>query len=174
MNFYSSNVVSELFKNGYCIVENYLSSIECEKIIKEIEKINNGKINKNLTYKESLKRGQITIRDLVLIKPKPFLNLIDRKLILKVLSETFQDSFILENIMASNSINVKKNYSSKIHCDSLLSTANPKNSTDIVVMYCLNNFDKNNGATKVWPKSHLSDVRPHVDVNYTKKKNKKI
>ena len=169
-----SYVINELFKNGYCIVENYLSSGKCEKTIKEIEKINNSKINKKPSYKKSLKRGQIAIRDIVLIKPKPFLNLIDKKFILKVLSKVFNDKFILENIMASNSINVKNKYAGKIHCDSLLSTSNPRNSTDVVVQYCLDNFDKNNGSTKVWPRSHLSDVRPHVDINYTKKKIKKF
>ena len=60
-----SYVINELFKNGYCIVENYLSSGKCEKTIKEIEKINNSKINKKPSYKKSLKRGQIAIRDIV-------------------------------------------------------------------------------------------------------------
>jgi len=169
-----SYVKNELFKKGYCIVENYLNSTKCQKIIKEIESINNSNIKKQFVYKRNLERGQITIRDLVLIKPKSFLNLIDKKFILKVLSKVFDDRFILENIMASNSINVKNKYSAKIHCDSLLSTTNPRNSTDVVVMYCLDDFDKNNGATKVWPGSHLSDIRPHIDINNIKKKIKKF
>ena len=169
-----SYVKNELFKKGYCIVENYLNSTKCQKIIKEIESINNSNIKKQFVYKRNLERGQITIRDLVLIKPKSFLNLIDKKFILKVLSKVFDDKFILENIMASNSINVKNKYSAKIHCDSLLSTTNPRNSTDVVVMYCLDDFDKNNGATKVWPGSHLSDIRPHIDINNIKKKIKKF
>ena len=169
-----SYVKNELFKKGYCIVENYLNSTKCQKIIKEIESINNSNIKKQFVYKRNLEQGQITIRDLVLIKPKSFLNLIDKKFILKVLSKVFDDRFILENIMASNSINVKNQYSAKIHCDSLLSTTNPRNSTDVVVMYCLDDFDKNNGATKVWPGSHLSDIRPHIDINNIKKKIKKF
>ena len=52
--------------------------------------------------------GQQIIRDLVLRDPETFLKLIDNKKIIKILGSIFNDSFILENIMASNSVNVKK------------------------------------------------------------------
>ena len=64
------------------------------------------------------KNGQVILRDLVLRDPRSFLNLIDKKLIMGVLDLVFKDKFILENIMGSNSVNVKKNYSRIIHIDS--------------------------------------------------------
>ena len=48
--------------------------------------------------------GQQIIRDLVLRDPETFLKLIDNKKIIKILGSIFNDSFILENIMASNSV----------------------------------------------------------------------
>ena len=67
--------------------------------------------------------GQEIIRDLVLRDPKTYLKLIDNKKIIKVLDSIFKDSFILENIMASNSVNVKKKYKRLVHIDSHLPTA---------------------------------------------------
>ena len=60
-----------------------------------------------------------------------------------------------------------------MHIDSHLPTADPKLTTDMVAMICLDEFKKENGATKIWPKSHLSGVRIHHDKkklkNYLKK-----
>ena len=63
------------------------------------------------------------IRDLVLRDPETFLKLIDNKKIIKILGSIFNDSFILENIMASNSVNVKKKYKRIVHIDSHLPTS---------------------------------------------------
>ena len=50
----------------------------------------------------------------------------------------------------------------------------PENTSDIVICYCLNNFTKENGATKIWPKSHLSSTRIQNDKNYNKKIKKSL
>ncbi len=123
---------------------------------------------------EGSKFGQEVIRDLVLREPKTFLKLIDNKKIITILSELFNDHFILENIMASNSINVKKKYDRIVHIDSHLPTSNPKFTTDAVAMICLDDFRKENGATKIWPKSHLSGVRIHHERNKIKNKENKF
>ena len=56
--------------------------------------------------------------------------------------------------MASNSINVKKKYSRKVHIDSQLPINNFEFTTDVIVMINIDDFKINNGATNVWPNSH--------------------
>ena len=33
------------------------------------------------------------------------------------------------------------------------------NTTDVVILICLDDFSKENGSTKIWPRSHLSGIR---------------
>ena len=40
-------------------------------------------------------------------------------------------------------------------------------------MICLDEFKKENGATKIWPKSHLSGIRIHHDKKKLKNREKK-
>ena len=162
-------ISKKLFKNGYCIVDNFLSKSNCEKLKKKINYLNKNKVL-DINNKDA-KNGQVILRDLVLRDPRSFLNLIDKKLIMGVLDSVFKDKFILENIMGSNSVNVKKNYSRIIHIDSHLPTSDPKNTSDIVVLFCLDDFTKYNGATKVWPGSHLSNKRIHHETHFLTKKN---
>jgi len=160
----------KLYEDGYCVVENFLSKLYCDQLIKNIEKIYSKKIKNKFDIEEGSNEGQIAIRDLVLRDPKTFLKIIDKNLIMKVLDEVFNDKFILENIMASNSINVKNKYSRTVHIDSHLPCVHPKHTSDVVVLFCLDDFTKYNGATKVWPKSHLSGKRIHHETRFLKNK----
>ena len=85
-------IKKKLYENGYCIVENFLSKLYCDQLIKKIEKIYSKKIKNKFNIEESyrvtdggLRKGQIIIRDLVLRDPKTFLKIIDKNLIMKVL-----------------------------------------------------------------------------------------
>ena len=106
--------------------------------------------------------------------PKIFLKLIDLKIITKVLDEVFDEEYILDNCMGSNSVNVKKKYNRIAHIDSHIPVTSPSHTLDLVVIVCLNDFNKSNGATIVWPKSHLSGVKiqKHKQINLDKKKSK--
>ena len=160
-------VLSSLNKNGYCVVENVLKKKICENAIRKLIKLEK-KINKNKYFiKERTKNGQKIIRDLVLRDPKSFLSFVDNKFALKVLSKILKDTFILDNSMASNSVNVKSNYKSLVHIDSHLANKTFSNTSDVIVLYCLDNFTIDNGATKIWPGSHLSGIRIQNDKNYS-------
>ena len=100
---------NQLLKNGYCIINHVFKKNYCDELIKKIEDLYTKKKNKRYDVDEGSMYGQEIIRDLVLRDPKTFLKLIDNKKIIKVLELIFKDLFILENIMASNSVNVKKN-----------------------------------------------------------------
>ena len=83
-------------------------------------------------------------------------------------------AFILDNCQASGATNVKSNYDALVHIDSHQTSNILSNTTDIVVCFCLNDFKKENGATKIWPKSHLSKKRIQNDKEYKKKIKKKF
>ena len=140
-------IVKKIFKDGYCLHENVLSEIECYNYLNGIKKIQS-RIKKNVNLKKkNSNQGQETIRDLVLREPNFFLNIIDNTLVMKVLKEIFKETFILDNCVASNSLNVKNNYSALVHIDSHLATNINRNTSDVVVLFCLENFTKENGAT---------------------------
>ncbi len=165
-----SFIINQLNKFGYCIIENVLKQEECLDYLKSIKKLNKS-LNKNKHHNDELKEfGQVIIRDLVLRDPKTFLKLIDKKIINQSLANIFNDKFILDNCMASNSIKKTKNYKALVHIDSHLATSQFDNTSDVVVLFCLDNFTKENGCTKIWPGTHLSGIRIQ---NQKKKKVKK-
>lgn len=170
--YYINKIKSTLFKYGYCKVEEFLSKKFCDNLIKGLVK-ENKKLRNNKLYKdEASKNGQIIIRDLVFRNPKIFLNLIDLRIITQVLNNVFDEEYILDNCMGSNSVNVKRKYNRIIHIDSHIPIVNPMHSLDVVVLVCLNDFNKYNGSTIVWPKSHLSGIKiqKQKQINVNKKK----
>lgn len=161
-------IIKKIFKNGYYIHNKVLNEIECCNYIKGIKKIQN-RIKKNPNFKhERIDQGQEIIRDLILRNPNIFLDIIDNVFVIKVLKKIFRETFILDNCLASNSVNVQNVYSGLVHIDSHLSCNINSNTSDVVVLFCLEDFTKNNGATKIWPGSHLSGVRIQNSVDYKK------
>ena len=141
-----NKIKKKLFKEGYYKLDTFLNEIYCKNLIKELVK-ENKKLHKNKFFEdEASQKGQIIIRDLILRNPREFLNLIDLKIIIKILDSVFDEPYILDNCMASNSVNVKKKYHRITHIDSHIPVTNPKHSLDLVVMVCLNDFDKFNGS----------------------------
>ena len=153
--------IYQLKKKGYTIISDLISKKECSYLKKKLEILYNN-LKKNQSFiDEGSKKGQIIIRDLPLRQPEVFLKYFSLNKILKILSKIFNDKFILDNMMASNSINVKKKYSRKVHIDSQLPINNFEFTTDVIVMINIDDFKINNGATKVWPNSHKSGIRIH-------------
>lgn len=172
--FLIKKITKKIFKDGYYILENFITDKECDIITNNLEKLKK-KISLNKKFvDENSKNGQVIIRDLPLRDPKTYLKLIDKDLIMNVLDNIFKQAFILDNCQASGSINVKSNYKTLVHIDSHLSCKYSENTSDVVVCYCLNDFTKENGATKIWPKSHLSLARIQNDKDYKKKIKKKF
>ncbi|NMN67102.1 Protein involved in biosynthesis of mitomycin antibiotics/polyketide fumonisin [Candidatus Pelagibacter ubique] len=168
------NIVKKLHRDGFCIVNNFIKEKECESLIHKLEKLNNS-LSKNKKFvDENSKNGQLIIRDLPLRDPKTYLKLLDKKLILNVLKNIFKETFILDNCQASGSINVRSNYKTLVHIDSHLPCKFPENTSDVVICYCLNDFTKENGATKIWPKSHLSTTKIQNNKKYKKEIKKKF
>ena len=165
-----SNIIKNLKKNGYITLRTIIPQKISNQAKLDILKLKrNLKKNKKFIDEASLK-GQEIIRDLPLRHSEAFLKFIDLKLIMKILEKIFHDSFILDNMMASNSLNVLNKYDRKIHIDSQLPINQFNFTTDVVVMIYLDKFKIENGATKVWPGSHKSGARIHHEKKINKKK----
>lgn len=160
--------VNFIFKNGYCVINNILSQNQCFRLKKNILELQTeNKVKKFFKDKDRI-YGQEVIRDLVLRKPKQFLKIINLKMIMVLVNNILRDKFILDNCMASNSILTKNNYKRVVHIDSHLPISVNESTTDVVVCFCLDDFKKENGATKIWPKSHLSGFRIQNSKYYSK------
>jgi ectoine hydroxylase-related dioxygenase (phytanoyl-CoA dioxygenase family) len=165
MNKINQNL-KKLFSQGYCVVDNVLEDVECKKFITHLKNINQN-LSKNKFYvDERSNKGQVIIRDLIFRKPDIFLKVIDNIFVMKFLKKIFNDVFILDNVMASNSINVKKNYKSLVHMDAHLPCKQNKNTADVIAFFCLEPFYKQNGSTRIWPKSHKTGIRIQNSKNY--------
>ena len=110
--------IQQLKKNGYFTISNLISKSECRKIKKELIKLNN-KLKKNKYFlNEGSRYGQDIIRDLPLREPNVFLKYTSLNKIIKTIENVFNDKAILDNMMGSNSVNVKGNYNRNMHIDS--------------------------------------------------------
>ena len=173
---YEKRVIKDLDKNGFSVLENVLSIKECDNLKKELnilENIKREQIKKKVKSTKHLKRsiagGQVFIRNLFLEKPKPFLKTIDLKPVLNILKKVFNDVFILDGSVASKSILIKDfSRHSNAHIDSHIPVKNLSNTLDVVVFLCLDDFYKENGSTKVWPKSHKTGIAIHKRSDYKK------
>ena len=73
-NTSSKKILKKLFSDGYCIVKNVLTDHECDKIVKNLEKLKHKTSNNKYFIDERSDNGQVTIRDLPLRDPN-FLNI---------------------------------------------------------------------------------------------------
>lgn len=173
MKFSIQNIIKNLQNNGYATINEVISEKLCDQAKLNILKVQK-KLKKNLEFNdEASLKGQEIIRDLPLRSPDAFLRFTNLKIIMKVLKNIFNDHFILDNMMASNSINVGSKYDRKIHIDSQIPVNQFNLTTDVVAMIYLDDFKIKNGATKAWPGSHKSGIRIHHEKKINKKKLRK-
>ena len=169
MKFSVQNIIKKLKNNGHVTLNKAISQKLCNQAKLNILKLHNS-LKKNKKFNdEASSRGQQIIRDLPLRDPDAFLIFANLKIIMKVLKNIFNDHFILDNMMASNSINVESNYDRKVHIDSQMPINQFSLTTDVVAMIYLDDFKIKNGATKAWPGSHKSGIRIHHEKNANKK-----
>ena len=60
-NIKTKKTISDLFKNGYCVINNVLSIKECETIIKNLKKLKKKVSNNKNFFDEASKKGQLII-----------------------------------------------------------------------------------------------------------------
>lgn len=157
----SDKNLKKLLKEGYVVIDNLISKKECEKIKKITNKIYL-KYNKNTKIKNPLENTIYNLHNkhsifLKYINYKKTVNLV--KNALSVGSYANSDDIIIRQSAMRNPL---KGYAQQLHNDTRV--VGCKFPLVIQVVYMIDDFTKNNGATRLVPKSHL--------LNYYAKNNK--
>ena len=151
---------------GFTILENVLSPEECKNIGSILDEIENciGK-GKNIAAVQT--ESLIQLLNVHYQKPDELMRYINKKPVMEVISSILKDEYCLSNFNASRPIYNASNLSRKmrIHIDSRQPCADVRNTSQVVAMYCIDEFTKDNGATVVVPMSHHSGIDPRYVEN---------
>ena len=159
--------VSNILKKGYTKIENILNATECDKI-KNISK----KLYINLKKKTKIRNPlEQTIYNLH-NKNDIFIKFIDHKAIIGIVKQALSAGSYNNNddiILRQSAVrNPKKGFAQQLHNDSRISGS--KNPLIIQVIWLLDEFNKDNGATRVVPGSHLKNSFPKQNKKYSNEK----
>jgi len=173
-----NKVKSELKKKGYTVIHNHFSKKECSYISKILDKNEKKKIKNKYKDKEFANTydflGQSIIREAICLDDKIF-NLVSNNRIYFLIKSIFNDQFIIDSSTGSRPLKTKENYLPVPHIDSHIPIKEFKNTMDVVIQVCIDNFSKENGAMSIWEKSHLSGKVCHKEkVNFKKYKKVQI
>jgi ectoine hydroxylase-related dioxygenase (phytanoyl-CoA dioxygenase family) len=147
--------LEQLSTFGYTIIKGVISKSQCNEMTTELEAAAKSQIENKTVFHHT--ESQTIIRDVHLINPKLFLPLLDQPAVDAVVSQVFPDGYILQNMNAS-----RANYGANSipHIDSRVAGVGIAHTTSIAAAFCLTDFTKENGATRIWPFSHLSGKNP--------------
>ena len=148
------DTIEHLEKFGYAIENNIISNEECEQIASILDKMENEQKQQGVS---SSTESQTVLFNVHLDKPEIFLDKINIKKIMDILTKIFNDKFILSNFNASKSGSKGGN---RIHIDSRIPITNFQNTFQVAVLLCIDDFTEKNGGTIVWPFSHKTDSDP--------------
>jgi len=172
----SLKIINKLKKDGFFVIQNYISKLDCEEYETILDKLEKRKRKKNEKYfNDCINKGQVVLRDLICYDSK-FLDLLSNKKILKLIFKIFEDQFIIDGVTGSRPLKLSKKHP-KPHIDSHLPVNKFQNTLDIVLQLCVNDFNEKNGATYFWKKSHLSGKKcqsQNVNFKLFKKKQLKL
>lgn len=162
------NILDNLEKHGFAIVENVVDKHECEKLTNSLDEMESE--YRKLKNNEFITDAQIQIPNVHLLQPDIFLDKINLPIVMDTAKKILGHPFILSNFNASRS---GSKGGSRIHIDSRIPISNFFDTTHLVSMICLDDFTEKNGATIVWPNSHKSGKDPKSE-NNTKIENGKF
>ena len=152
---------------GYVVLKNVYKIEELRKARSNLELLL--RKSKNIWYPE--KKDQTIIKSCFIDQPKFFLSLLEKPKIKKILNKIFDDGFTLQSMNASLAKPIRKksfNLKKKVHVDSKILTPSFRNTITVGLAIPIDNFTEKNGATKVWPFSHKSEVGPKDFLKYPK------
>lgn len=159
--------VNNILKKGYTKIENILRAGESDKI-KEIIKNSYLKSKNKIKVNNPLEESIYNLHN----KDKVFKKFIDHKSIIGIVKEALSvgsfnndEKIALRQTAARNPM---KGYAQQLHNDSRVSGS--KNPMIIQVVWLLDDFNKDNGATRVVPKSHLKNSFPEENKKYPNEK----
>ena len=162
------NDLKKLLTKGYVVIKNATSIKECNKIKKLFFNISK-KYKKICKIRNPLEDSIYNLHN----KNDIFLKYLDHKKIINIVKMALSKGSYGENdfiILRQSAIrNPQKGYAQQLHNDTRIS--NMRNPLIIQAIWMIDDFTKNNGATRVVPNSHNSLIFPK---NKKKYKNEKI
>jgi len=166
----TQTTLAQLRSVGYAIIQDCIPPSSCDLLatcLDEIEAERRHRIAQKdptqIHLQRSITGGQVFLRDLIMERPDVFLPVISRPQILGVLNAVIQDTVILDGCVGSRPLQKAETDRSKPHIDSHIASATVENTLDIVVFHCVDDFQKDNGATLIWPYSHKTGVICHEE-----------
>ena len=152
------NVYEDLKLYGYSLVPNVIMLEVIIKIRTHLDRL----INEDRENDELLSdtEDQTIIRSVFKKDPSLFLSLFEHDSIKNTCAEVFPDGFTLQSMNASLAKPNSSNNGIGVHIDSKYPSKGIENVTSLGIAFCVDDFTKFNGATLIWPFSHLSGVNP--------------
>ena len=153
--------ITELKTHGFCIVENVLTKEECGVLSEALDKIEKQLIDHN-NIASIRSNTLLQLLNIHYTEPEIFMNYIDNKVVMDMMGRVFNDDFCLSNFNASRPIinSGIQNRSTRIHIDARQPCSSFENTSQVVAMWCIDDFTKENGATLIVPFSHHSGLNP--------------
>jgi hypothetical protein len=146
---------------GFTVLKNSIPSNLLDNVRNQLEKQMKEEIaNNNLLCKQD---DQIILRNVFQKAPQLYLPLLDLAPVNAILASIFNDGYTLQSMNASRSNPIgERKHDLRAHIDSRLPAKGIEHTLGIGVAFCVDDFNEANGATRVWPFSHLSGLRPEV------------
>jgi ectoine hydroxylase-related dioxygenase (phytanoyl-CoA dioxygenase family) len=157
MKFLSNDALNNF---GYTLIKNVISDDLLTSMRCELEKQAAYELENNDIF---VKQDDQIILKNVFLKIPLFLPLLDLEPIMDLCKINFIDGFTLQSMNASCSIPIgDKHHEFRPHIDSRLPVKGNEHTLGIGVAFCIDDFNEKNGATRVWPFSHLTGLRPEA------------
>jgi len=155
-----SEKVSELNVFGFTLLKNVIPMYDILNMRNKLEDLAAVAAEKSLILHSQ--QEQLILKNIFAQAPEFFLPLLEIESVNQILARVFSDGFTLQSMNASRSNpNLKDDHELRIHVDSRLAIKDPINTLAIGVAVCIDDFTADNGATRVWPFSHLTGLNPN-------------
>jgi len=147
--------IDQLSTFGYTVLKGVLTKTTCSSMLDSLEKVAARRIADNTAFFHN--PSQTILRDVHLDAPDPFLSLLDEPRVDELVKQVFKDGYILQNMNASRANAAE---GSPPHIDSRIAGVGMSHTTSLFAAFCITDFTVENGATKIWPFSHMSGLNP--------------
>jgi len=151
-------VYSELALYGF----SHVPSVFDSRLINLIRQELNEALKRNGNNFSSLHESsdQVILKSVFRNSPALFLKLFESKIVKAVCEIIFTDGFTLQSMNASLAKPNAGEGGIGCHIDSKYPAKGIENTTSLGIGFCIDDFDEGNGATLVWPFSHLTGKNP--------------
>jgi ectoine hydroxylase-related dioxygenase (phytanoyl-CoA dioxygenase family) len=164
------DIIDQLRTFGYAVHEGAIDEAVCARYAVELDEIERLKRDNGSLYDVGY---QVVIYNLHGEKPETFLHMLDGDPIFSVVQRVLSNGqqITLNSLSASRSVKLgEEDYGDawRAHIDTRMPAPDFGHTESIVATICLDDFTIENGATRIWPYTHFSGMRPPLDIETDK------